>query len=177
MTSKSSQSVSNLTAQELLQRAADMVPVLKGRATHTEEIRRIPTETVQDILASGLHRIAVPRRFGGIDVGYSLMLDVGAELGRGCGATAWCYSLWAAHAWLIGYCHPVFARGRCIRALLRTRIAQHADHPGHALLHVESRGLLPVAPRGPSLRMPPPAPITMPLLIVTSENVTFASMT
>ena len=31
------------------------------------------------------------------------MLEVGVELGRGCAATAWCYSLWAAHAWLVGH--------------------------------------------------------------------------
>ena len=91
------------TAAELMARAAALLPVLKERAAYTEQLRRVPEETVQDLLASGLHRIGVPRRFGGLDVDYGLALDVGIELGRGCAATAWCYSLWAAHAWLVGY--------------------------------------------------------------------------
>ena len=84
-----------LSAEELIDRAAGLVPVLKDRAAHTEELRRIPDETVQDILASGLHRIGVPVRFGGLDVDFGLMLEVAAQLGRGCASTAWCYCLWA----------------------------------------------------------------------------------
>jgi 3-hydroxy-9,10-secoandrosta-1,3,5(10)-triene-9,17-dione monooxygenase len=94
---------SRLTAEDLLRRASDMVPRLKERAVHTEHLRRLPDETVQDLLSSGLQRIAVPKRYGGLDVGYPVMLDVGAALARGCAATAWCYSLWSAHAWLVGH--------------------------------------------------------------------------
>ncbi len=92
-----------LTAEDLLKLATDLVPALKERAAHTEELRRVPDETVCDVLATGLHRIGAPRRFGGLDAGYGLALDVAAELGRGCPSTSWCYGLWAAHAWLVGY--------------------------------------------------------------------------
>jgi len=57
--------VTELTSEELLRQASDMVPVLKSRAAHTEELRRIPDETVQDLRAAGLNRIEVPNRFGG----------------------------------------------------------------------------------------------------------------
>ena len=80
-----------------------MVPALKQRSAGTEQLRRLPEESISDLLASELYRIGVPRRFGGIDLSYSLVLDVAAELGRGCPSTAWCYGLWAAHAWLVGY--------------------------------------------------------------------------
>ena len=93
----------SVTAGELLGRASELMLVLKARAARTEELRRVPDETVRDLLASGLYRIGVPKRFGGLDVDYSVILDVAAELGRGCPATAWCYCLWAAHAWLVGY--------------------------------------------------------------------------
>ena len=92
-----------LNEGELFQRAVGLVPVLKERADHTEELRRVPDETVGDVLATGLHLIGVPRKFGGLDVNYGLALDVAAELGRGCPSTSWCYGLWAAHAWLVGY--------------------------------------------------------------------------
>ena len=80
-----------LTPEELLRRASDMIPALKERAAHAEELRRIPDETVQDLLASGLCRIGVPQRFGGLDVDYGLMLDIGVLLGTGCSATSWCW--------------------------------------------------------------------------------------
>lgn len=93
----------DLTSKELLQRAVDLVPVLKSRAAHTEEIRRVPSETVQDFLSSGIHRIGVPPRFGGLDLDYGLSLDISAELARGCAASSWCYALWSAHSYLVGH--------------------------------------------------------------------------
>jgi len=92
-----------LTPDELLRRAAAMVPLLKERAGYTEELRRIPDETVDDLLSSGLHLIGVPERFGGLDVDYGLMLEAGAILGTGCSAASWCYCLWTAHSWLVGF--------------------------------------------------------------------------
>ena len=105
-----------LTHEELLRRASEMVPVLKTRAAYTEELRRIPNETVQGILSSGLHLIGVPKRFGGLDVEYGLDLEVAAELGRGCGSSSWCYSVWAANACMVGHWslqaqEEVFANG------------------------------------------------------------------
>ena len=68
-----------LTADELLARASALLPALKERAPRTEELRRVPEETVKDLLDSGLYRIGVPKRFGGLDVDYGLALDVAAE--------------------------------------------------------------------------------------------------
>ena len=103
MALKPNTSTATPSGVELLRLAAELVPVLKERAARTEELRQLPAETVEDLLASGLYRIGVPRRFGGFDVDYGLTLDVAIELGRGCPATSWCYGLWAAHAWLVGY--------------------------------------------------------------------------
>ncbi len=103
MTIKTDVSSEIRIAEELLGRASALIPVLQERARRTEELRQVPAETVQDLLDAGLYRIGVPKRFGGLDVNYGLALDVGVELGRGCASTAWCYSLWTAHAWLVGY--------------------------------------------------------------------------
>jgi alkylation response protein AidB-like acyl-CoA dehydrogenase len=95
-----------LEIEPLLQRARDLKPILKERAMETEGLRRLPDENVRALLESGLNRIAVPVRFGGLDVDFSLMHDVAFELGRACGATAWCYSLWGVHNWWVGYYPP-----------------------------------------------------------------------
>jgi 3-hydroxy-9,10-secoandrosta-1,3,5(10)-triene-9,17-dione monooxygenase len=103
LTAKADRRAATPTTHELLGRASELIPVLEQRAASAERLRRVPEETVADLLASGLYRIGVPRRFGGIDLTYSVVLDVAAELGRGCPSSAWCYGLWAAHAWLVGY--------------------------------------------------------------------------
>ncbi len=88
--------------EELIRRAEDLVPVLRERAALTEELRQIPQETVDDFHASGILRASQPTRFGGYDIDYPVVLDIAAELGRGCGSTAWCYAIWAAHNWAAG---------------------------------------------------------------------------
>ena len=103
MTTRIETGADSVSAPELLRRASELLPVLRERAACAEKLRRVPGENVDDLLASGLYRIAVPQRFGGLDASYALALDVAAELGRGCPATAWCFGLWAAHAWLVGY--------------------------------------------------------------------------
>jgi 3-hydroxy-9,10-secoandrosta-1,3,5(10)-triene-9,17-dione monooxygenase len=76
---------------------------LKERAARTEELRRIPPETVQDLVSSGLIRIGTPKRYGGLGVEYDAAFDVGFEFGRVCGSTAWCYCLWTVHNWWVGH--------------------------------------------------------------------------
>jgi 3-hydroxy-9,10-secoandrosta-1,3,5(10)-triene-9,17-dione monooxygenase len=93
----------SVTREELRRRASELVSVLKARAGRTEQLRQIPPETVRDLVASGLIRIGNPPRFGGLDVEYDSAFDVGWELGRACGATAWCYCLWTVHNWWIGH--------------------------------------------------------------------------
>ena len=88
--------------EELVQRAAELVPVLRERAGMTEKLRQIPQETVDDFHAAGIMRAAQPARFGGFDIDYPVVLDIAAELGRGCGSSAWCYGIWAAHNWVAG---------------------------------------------------------------------------
>ena len=88
---------------KLLRQAADLVPVLKERAARAEQLRQIPPETVQDLLSSGLIRIGNPQRYGGHGVELDTAFEVGWELGRGCGSTAWCYCLWTVHNWWIGH--------------------------------------------------------------------------
>ena len=84
-------------------RASQLLPIIKERAPATEELRRVPSESVDDILKAGLHLIGVPGRFGGLDINYGVSHEVGIELARGCTSTSWCYSLWVAHSWLVGY--------------------------------------------------------------------------
>src|SRR5947207_8633252 len=87
---------------ELLRRSAQLVPVLRERAARTEQLRQIPPETVRDLRDSGLIRIGNPERYGGHGLDIDAAHEVAWELGRGCGSTGWCYSLWPVHNWWLG---------------------------------------------------------------------------
>ena len=87
---------------KLVQRARNLVRQIRNLARRTETLRRIPEETVQDLRAAGALRAAQPERYGGLGLPFDAVFDVAAELGRGCGSTAWCYSIWASHNWLAG---------------------------------------------------------------------------
>ncbi|HVK20216.1 MAG TPA: acyl-CoA dehydrogenase family protein [Actinokineospora sp.] len=87
----------------LLERASTLVPVLRERAARAEQLRLVPPESVQDLLSAGLVRIGNPDRFGGAGLDLDTAFAVAYELGRGCGSTAWCYSIWTTHNWWLGY--------------------------------------------------------------------------
>jgi 3-hydroxy-9,10-secoandrosta-1,3,5(10)-triene-9,17-dione monooxygenase len=93
-----------VSREELLKRAGDLVPVLKERATEAEKLRQIPQATIDDLRALGLVRVGNPHRFGGYGgADMDLYFEIDMELGRACGSTAWCYSVWSSHNWMIGH--------------------------------------------------------------------------
>ena len=87
---------------ELRHRAEALVPVLRERAGRTEELRRLPDETIEDLHRSGLFRILQPRRVGGSELPFRTIVELVAAIGRGCGSTAWVLANLAAHHWLLG---------------------------------------------------------------------------
>jgi alkylation response protein AidB-like acyl-CoA dehydrogenase len=83
-------------------RAAELVPVPRERAAQAETLRQVPEETIDALGRADLLRLLVPERYGGCGLDVDVALSVAAELGRGCGSTAWCYSMWAGCPWLVG---------------------------------------------------------------------------
>jgi alkylation response protein AidB-like acyl-CoA dehydrogenase len=89
--------------EELLAYARALIPTLRERASQTEELRQIPSETIRDLAHAGLLRVANPKRFGGYGNDIDLLFEIVMELGRACGSTAWCYSVWLVHNWMVGH--------------------------------------------------------------------------
>lgn len=84
----------------LLERARQMHGLLTAQAAATDAQRRLPDEIVTALRESGLCRLMQPRRFGGYQTTVRTYMEVIAELGRGCGSTAWVASLINVCAWL-----------------------------------------------------------------------------
>ena len=90
------------TTSELVERATALRPLLEQNAHETDTGRRVAEANVKAVRDAGLCRIMVPKRFGGYETDFRTMLTVMAELGKGCGSTAWAMSLINICAWLTG---------------------------------------------------------------------------
>ena len=92
--------------EELIDRARQLIPALRDRAEHADDLRRLPDETHGEMMNAELYRIYLPARFGGFELDYMLQVDIAAELGRGCGSTAWVQAVVASHSWMHGMFAP-----------------------------------------------------------------------
>ena len=100
---------------EMVLRARALAPVLRARARAAEKLRRLPDETIADLLAAGLFTAFRPARYGGAEVSFRAMIELGAALARGCASTSWVYSNLVSHNWLLGY-WPLEAQDEVWRA-------------------------------------------------------------
>lgn len=96
----------DITREDLIDRARSLVPALRERAASAEKDRRMPIETHQDLLDADLYRMFQPKRFGGHEMDLGLMVDVAAELGRGCGSSTWNLTNLAVQGWIQGMHQP-----------------------------------------------------------------------
>jgi 3-hydroxy-9,10-secoandrosta-1,3,5(10)-triene-9,17-dione monooxygenase len=92
-----------LSNEQALAAARALRPVLRERAPLAEAGRAIPDVSIQDLIATGLMRVMQPRGYGGSEVDWVGLIDIGSELARGCGSTAWNWSNWAVHHWMLAF--------------------------------------------------------------------------
>jgi 3-hydroxy-9,10-secoandrosta-1,3,5(10)-triene-9,17-dione monooxygenase len=89
------------TGKDAVECAQQLAAGFRSRVPHAESLRRLPDETVAELIASGLCLLLVPRRFGGSELNYDAVLDVTSTIAAACPSTGWVYALWTAHMWLI----------------------------------------------------------------------------
>src|SRR6266700_1125641 len=97
---------SRVGLEEALRRAREIVPVLAGRAQKCEEARVLLPENEKLLHETGLFRYHQPRRFGGMELPFVAVVDIVAELARGCPSTAWNVGNLGCHHWILGYYDP-----------------------------------------------------------------------
>jgi alkylation response protein AidB-like acyl-CoA dehydrogenase len=87
---------------ELVQRASDLVPLLKKHAQWSEENRRLHDETIEALADAGIFKMRVPARYGGYEADTRTVVEVATQLGRGDGAVAWTTQVWWIPGWMVG---------------------------------------------------------------------------
>ena len=100
MSARTSQSVP--TRAEAIEAARALQPVLRERAEATEDLRRLPDETIADLKAAGLHKLFTPKKYGGYEMPWGTHVDVSRTLGQACGSTGWVSSVVFTHTFLFG---------------------------------------------------------------------------
>lgn len=85
------------TADELIERARAMVPVLKSLAKDCVKDRNVSAETIAEMKAAGFFRILQPRRFGGYEMHPNTFFEVQKALAEGCMSTGWMYGVVGCH--------------------------------------------------------------------------------
>jgi alkylation response protein AidB-like acyl-CoA dehydrogenase len=92
------------TADDLIARARALAPKLRERAVRTERERKIPRESVDEFIASGLIRTLQPKRWGGYEHDHEVTFDIAIELGKStCGSSSWVLNYYADHACILAH--------------------------------------------------------------------------
>ena len=97
-------SVQNLTVDQLMSNAQGLVAGLAKRAAKTEELRKLPDETMAELYQAGLMRIITPKRYGGLEMDWPALPEAARIIARGCASTAWIVAVVGGHSGIVGRC-------------------------------------------------------------------------
>ena len=95
-----------MTPEEYLDRVRSLLPALRERAVHAEQLRRLPDETFKDFQALGLFRCIQPRRYEGYELDPGTFYQAIMEVGAVCGSSAWCLGVVGVHNWHLALFPP-----------------------------------------------------------------------
>lgn len=94
--------IDQLTTEDLVSRAAAIVPTLRANGRRTDEDRKVADENIALLKDSGILRMFRPERYGGIETDIRAKTAVMAEIARGCASTAWVSTIYVDLNWLTG---------------------------------------------------------------------------
>ncbi|WP_281824566.1 acyl-CoA dehydrogenase family protein [Sphingobium sp. BS19] len=87
----------------IVEKVSGLLGNIGARVAQTENLRKIPQESIDELANAGLFRLYQPSRFGGLELPYGpLQLEISTLLGSVCASTAWVQGGIAVHAWMLG---------------------------------------------------------------------------
>jgi 3-hydroxy-9,10-secoandrosta-1,3,5(10)-triene-9,17-dione monooxygenase len=86
---------STVEYKDVVESAKAMIPRLRERAKETEEIRKIPESTMNELKEAGLFKMLRPKQYGGLETNMRTYSEAVVEISKGCASTGWIVALCA----------------------------------------------------------------------------------
>ena len=84
---------------EVLDALRELQPLLRERAQETEDLRRIPDESIKSLQDTGIFRLLQPVRFGGLEASPVDFYRAVRLVASACGSSGWVSSVLGVHPW------------------------------------------------------------------------------
>ncbi|MFD7659228.1 acyl-CoA dehydrogenase family protein [Actinosynnema sp. NPDC059797] len=94
--------VESPTREQLVNRVAELVPVLREKAAWMEENRRLHPEAIDLLAEAGLFKLRRPKRYGGYETDTRTLIDIGAHLARADGSLSWTIGVYWTPTYITG---------------------------------------------------------------------------
>lgn len=95
------QPLRNVDPADLVQRAADLRPMIADRAAETERNRRVSSDIIDTVREQDFFRLFQPERFGGLEYDSATAMRCVIEWSSADASTGWVCALGMVHQWLI----------------------------------------------------------------------------
>lgn len=95
------QKFSDVSPDELIQRAIDMRPTIVDAADETEKNRHVSQDIIDEVQRQDFFRIYLPKKFGGLEFDAATATRISLEWSSADASTGWVCGLGIVHQWLI----------------------------------------------------------------------------
>jgi len=89
------------TPTDMIARATALIPDLRARAAEAEANRVLQDETIHDLVESELMKMMVPKRFGGLELDWSVGSRILDLVAQGDGSVAWVLNAYICMTWVV----------------------------------------------------------------------------
>ncbi|XVQ82012.1 3-hydroxy-9,10-secoandrosta-1,3,5(10)-triene-9,17-dione monooxygenase oxygenase subunit [Microbispora siamensis] len=86
-------------SNEVLDAVRALLPKIAERARSTDEDRRVPAESIRELVQAGVFRMLQPKRYGGVESDPVSYYEVVREISAVCGSTGWTVAVLGVHPW------------------------------------------------------------------------------
>ena len=93
-------------ANAYLDRVRALLPAIRGRAVDTEQLGRIPDDSIAELSGAGVLSALQPAHWGGLELDPGTFFEGVLLIGAACPSTGWVSSVLGMHPWEVGCMHP-----------------------------------------------------------------------
>ncbi len=85
--------------EEVRENVEKLLPAIASRADRCEHERKVPDESIAELLEAGILRGLQPARFGGLELEPIDFYETASRIGESCASTAWVTGVLGVHSW------------------------------------------------------------------------------